>query len=118
MNKGDIVRIKATVRGVTIYRSTGNIREIKRLKEPKKFYRTGVVLGYSFIKTGDIIRGRYTDEPNYLRVKKHHRVIVIEPVNSWNYYPIKLQDTNRYLEPVRCLEEDLEIINYIIFNVG
>lgn len=111
MNKGDIVRIKATVEGRTVYYSAGRRREIRRMPEPKNRNYTGIVLGYSFIRTGEKVDGKYYDDPNYLRIEKHHRVIVVEPFeqdNTW-WHGDKFK-TNRYLKSVRCLEEDLELM--------
>lgn len=93
MNKGDIVKIKATVTGS----SNGSTRKL--VKHKKFDSKMGIVLGYTFIYTGRIESG-WDNEPGYLAVGKSHKVVAIEP----------LECGNRYLEPVRCLEDDLELV--------
>lgn len=112
MKKGDKVKVKAIVKGQRIYKPHQygkHIREIKRYKKEL----TGIVLGFSFIKTGKIHSNRYYDDQNILHVAKSHKVIVVEPIeqnNTWLNDDKPLFETNRYLKPVRCLEEDLELI--------
>ena len=107
MNKGDKVIIKATVTSMKAYYTNGTIKKLGRF--PCQL--TGIVLGYSFLKTGKIIKGNYYDEPKHLEVEKSHRVIVVEPLEQNRPFPNNGKfKTNRYLEPVRCFEEDLELI--------
>lgn len=111
MKKGDIVIVKATVRAVRQYLS-GNITKVIKRYKIHGTPINGIVLGYSHLKTGKIIKGQYYDEPNELRVEDSHRVIVVEPIEQnntwWGKPPFA---TNRYLEPIRCFEEDLELVN-------
>jgi len=105
MKKGDIVKIKAKVYSVR----SGNSKKLRKIEFPTPF--TGIVLGWSFLHTGKLKQGRHYDESNYLISEKRHKVFVVEPIEqhkSWLFGG--LQKTNRYLEPVRCFEDDLEKI--------
>lgn len=106
--KGDIVLIKQIVRSVPEYTSDGEIKVLRKYSE--HLQKTGIVLGHSSLKTGKLIKGDHYDG-NYLEITKSHKVIVIEPLESYRPYSPngeKLIKTNRYLEPVRCLESDIE----------
>lgn len=111
MDKGNIVKIKATVKSIPAYTPEGTVKKIRRYVYELPF--TGIVLGYSSLKTGKIVERNHYGEPNYLDVKENHSVIVVEPLEQYPPYNPngpKLHKTNRYLEPVRCFEDDLEVI--------
>lgn len=112
LNKGDVVSISQAVFGIKTHKSeNGNstgpiIRVIQKrtLKEPIK----GIVLGYSFVRTGDVVlssggranqQGFNDDyEPGYLESITDNKVWIIEP----------LTNKNRYIEPIRALECDIK----------
>jgi len=94
INKGDIVLVEAETNG----KQTGpyhSKRELSttRYSTPKK----GIVIGYSFIRTGNIVAGNgdmYDYEPSYLESIIDNKVWVVE----------LLEKGNRYLKPIRVLD--------------
>lgn len=100
MKKGNIVKVKAIAYGV----KDGHTRKVVSYKVPET---TGIVLGYSFIFEGKItsdrggIFGEFDNwEAPYFTPQKSHKVWVVEPLDKGN----------RYLEPVRCFEKDIELV--------
>lgn len=109
MKKGDRVRYKTTVYTARRRQDGKLTKVIRRHEHPTEF--TGIVLGHSWLCTGQIKIAQYNDESNQLLIDEKYRVIVVEPLeqqNSWLYGDI--YETERYLKPVRCFEEDLELI--------
>ena len=94
--KGDIVLVNQEVYGIRF-----NNKRI--LYKPHWFKpHKGIVLGFSFIYTGTLIHLDYNDTSIHeLKITKSHKVWVIEP----------LSNGNRYLEPIRCLESDIELLS-------
>lgn len=110
MKKGDIVKINMTAKSIRAHTPDGIQKRIQ--KYSMKSNLTGIVLGYSFLKIGKIIEGNYYD-PNYLKVDKTHKVFIVEPLQSYKPYSPngeQWMNNNRFLEPVRCFEDDLELI--------
>lgn len=109
--KGDVVKINATVKSVPVYYQAGTHKDIRRYIN--KLQLTGIILGYSFLKTGKVIEGKYYDEPNSLQVEKSYKVYVVEPFEQYAPYSPngeRLIKSNRYLEPIRCFEDDIELL--------
>ena len=115
VSKGDIVNIKAYV--FTSYgRSVdeGKIRDFgTNIHQPKgsglikALFRfsfshpwVGIVLGKSYRATGRYHSVQYDDTLPYLIEDKRHSVIMVQPLDG----------TQRYYEPIPCLEEDLEAV--------
>lgn len=103
MIKGDIVRVKAVVR--TAYGREG-VRDWEMIYREgdwprhKNLFRVaadlrGLVLGTTYLATGKQVG--YED--CYLEVSKRHKV-----------WKVARLEGLRYLKPVCCLEEDLEVI--------
>ena len=95
INKGDVVKFNGYVFGS--YKKYNRILIDMKLKEPKY----GVVIGYSFLRTGKIESD--TDwgySYSYLFLPKDHKVWVIEPLDKGN----------RYLKPYRVFEKNIEVI--------
>ncbi len=93
--KGDLVLVKKEVRG-----SSESNKRI--LYFPWFVPIKGIVIGYSFIQTGDIkMSHRY--ENAWLSNVVSHKVWVIEPIG----------DGKRYLKSIRALETDIEPIKEI-----
>lgn len=96
MKKGDIVLVKATV--------TANITGHKKVLS-KDIYDVpikGMILGYSFIRTG------------YIEYDEVYNPILQTPITDNKVWIIEsLKKGKRYLKPLKCLEEDVELIfNY------
>jgi len=113
LKKGDVVKINALARITKTYYSDKTIRRDIATFNVQDI--TGVVLGYSFLKTGTIKPARYYDDVNYLDIDKCHKVYVVEPIEQYTTYWTKEKQnnrikTNRYLKPIRCFEDDLELI--------
>jgi len=100
VKKGDIVLVNQEVYGI----KSGN----KRILYKPHWFKPhkGIVLGFSFIHTGTLTA--YSDNDydvvvaHELKITKSHKVWVIEPLNG---------NGNRYLQPIRCLESDIELIS-------
>ena len=63
----------------------------------------GIVVGWSTRQTGKVYPpsgGYYDYEPGYLQVDKTFTVFMVQPL-----------DTNRWVRPIACLEEDLDVPN-------
>ncbi len=113
MKKSDKVRIKAEVQTSYYNLSGWELMHKPTLGRPKSLYRCkrsieGLVLGYTFLSTGggNLRRGGWSTEYDnyesaYLKVDKRFKVWVVEPLGN---------DSNRYYKPIRCLEEDLEVL--------
>jgi len=115
MHKGDVVKVVACVemtygmQGIEHQilhmppgNQSGNLRYLVRIVEKESW--TGMVIGYTFRFTGYREAGHAWDwdemEPSRLTPDKSHKVWLVEPVGK----------SDRWTEPVTCLEEDLEPI--------
>ena len=106
MKKGDRVLVKATVR--TGYARISNNEDV--IYEPrgggKRILRyphtdvIGIIIGYSWRATGHY-SPRVDDNPPFLSEDKRHKVWLVESLRGGD---------ERYIEPLVCLEADLEII--------
>ncbi len=132
MRKGDIVRVKAKIftirrepnqyiRGKNIYllrepafsiihvpeHVHNNFYYIKSLIREEFPIQTflGLVLGLTYVATGLYNPGSY-DEPGFLKEDMRHICWKIEPLQQ-----------DRYLQPVLCLEKDLEVFQRLYFKM-
>ncbi len=104
--KGDIVKFNRTVYGFRNQKNNGSFERILGFRYLGK-YQTGMIIGYSFIRTGTVFESRggifmgVDDyEPGQLVNITDNKVWLVEPIIS----------TERYLRPVRCLENDIELL--------
>jgi len=135
MKKGDIVRVKAKIftvrRDPQQYVNTRNfiapvkefdfafsvlhvpnhshnnwyyIKSLVREEFPIQTF-LGLLLGTTYIATGLYNPGSY-DEPGYLKEDKRHVCWKVEPLQQ-----------ERYLRPVLCLEDDLEMVQTLYFKM-
>lgn len=128
MKKGDIVRVKAEV--ITIY---GNphwiinnpkvnlihcplplnpyetaLYRVKSLYEkPVKETFLGILIGKTYLATGKCNGGYEYDDPANLNEDKRHLCWKVEPLLNYS----------RYLQPILCLEQDLEMFQELNFSI-
>ncbi len=96
INKGDTVLVKSQTLSHRKSRTDRTLWTIPYLK-PKK----GLIVGYSFLRTGHVIPGdMYDYEPGYLEDIIDHKVWVVE----------LFEKGNRYLKPIKALEENIEVV--------
>jgi hypothetical protein len=73
----------------------GVARPLRRMVYKESF--EGIVVGWAIRKTGEHRYGSGYDDPGCLFQEKNHKVIMVQPM-----------DTQRWVKPIPCLEEDLE----------
>lgn len=91
--KGDIVEIRKVVFG---HRDFYNNR-VMSIRKPKASEVKGMIIGYSFIRTGNV---PLENEPGYFNDIKDNKVWLVEPIIN----------TERYLKPIRCLADDIKLL--------
>ncbi len=102
LNKGDIVLANQEIYGVN------DSSQNKRILYKPHWFKSikGIVIGFSFIRTGklrepdlyNLYEANY--KPDYLYDIVDNKVWLIEPLSKGD----------RYLQPIRCLESDIELI--------
>lgn len=100
--KGDIVEVMGHCFGG--YRFSDNSkRSIFEIDYNEKHFKRGIVLGFSFIRTGQYNSGSgdvYDYQPGFLTSIKDNKIWRVEI----------LEAGNRYLEPLRCFEHQIREI--------